>query len=151
MNTISTFKGNYAFLSNFFKLVTPIQHNRILYPTVEHFYQAMKSLDLNERLTISNIDYAGNARKYGRNIQLRPDWENAKVPVMRLGLILKFAANPGLKAELLSTWESVLVESNYWHDNVWGNCSCPKCVNIQGQNLLGYLLMETRTLFWSIK
>jgi ribA/ribD-fused uncharacterized protein len=151
MNTISIFKGNYSFLSNFFQLKTPILHNDIFYPTVEHFYQAMKSLSILERMTVSNIPGAGCAKKYGHSICLRSDWEEAKVSVMRLGLLLKFATNHELKIQLLNTWENVLVEGNYWHDNVWGNCMCPKCINTEGQNLLGYLLMEMRTLFQLVK
>jgi ribA/ribD-fused uncharacterized protein len=151
MNTISIFKGNYSFLSNFFQLKTPILHNNIFYPTVEHFYQAMKSLSILERMIISDLPNAGTAKKYGRSVYLRSDWEEAKVSVMRFGLILKFAINHELKIQLLNTWESVLIEGNYWHDNVWGNCLCPKCVNIEGQNLLGRLLMEVRELFQLIK
>jgi ribA/ribD-fused uncharacterized protein len=151
MNTISIFKGNYSFLSNFFQLKTPILHNDIFYPTVEHFYQAMKSLSILERMTISNLPHAGTAKKYGRSIYLRSDWEEAKVSVMRFGLLLKFATNHELKIELLNTCESILVEGNYWHDNTWGNCICPKCINIEGQNLLGYLLMEVRELFRLVK
>lgn len=151
METISTFKGKYGFLSNFSTLEIPIQHNSISYPTVEHFYQAMKSLSILERMTISNLPHAGGAKKHGRNVHLRSDWEEVKVPVMRFGLLLKFAANHELKIQLLNTWESVLIEGNYWHDNIWGNCMCPKCVNIPGLNILGYLLMETRELFKLIK
>ncbi|MCK4526498.1 NADAR family protein [candidate division WOR-3 bacterium] len=159
MNTISIFKGKYNFLSNFFTLEVPIAYNGISYPTVEHFYQAMKSLGPTDPGALNPVDriiIAGDsspfmARNFGRTIRLRPDWENAKISVMRLGLILKFAANPELKTQLLSTWESVLVEGNHWHDNIWGNCMCPKCANTKGQNLLGYLLMEVRELFRLIK
>jgi ribA/ribD-fused uncharacterized protein len=151
MNTISVFKGSYSFLSNFFTLRVPIQHDGIFYPTVEHFYQAMKSLSPNTRRIVSNIGYAGKARKYGRSIYLRSDWEETKVPIMRFGLMLKFAGNPGLKIQLLNTLTYILVEGNYWHDNIWGNCLCPKCATTQGQNLLGYLLMEVRELFRLIK
>ena len=151
MDTISVFKGDYEFLSNFFKLKIPIQHDGISYPTVEHFYQAMKSLSLENRRTIASIIYAGGAKKYARSIYLRPDWEGVKIPIMRFGLTLKFAGNPELKIKLLNTLAYILVEGNYWHDNIWGNCLCPKCVNIEGQNLLGYLLMEVRELFQLIK
>jgi ribA/ribD-fused uncharacterized protein len=151
MDTISVFKGDYEFLSNFFKLRIPIQHDGVSYPTVEHFYQAMKSLSPEKRRTIACIPYAGAAKKYGRSIYLRTDWESIKIPIMRLGLTLKFAGNPELKVQLLNTLTYILVEGNYWHDNIWGNCLCPKCANTQGQNLLGYLLMEIRELFRSIK
>ena len=31
--------------------------------------------------------------------------------------------------------------------NTWGDCSCPKCKNITGQNLLGKALMDVRANF----
>jgi ribA/ribD-fused uncharacterized protein len=151
METLSRFTGDYGFLSNFFTLAAPIQHDGVSYPTVEHFYQAMKSLSPDKRRTIASIPYAGGAKKYAYSIYLRPDWEGVKIPIMRLGLTLKFAGNPELKIQLLNTLTYILVEGNYWHDNIWGNCLCPKCANIRGQNLLGYLLMEMRELFRLIK
>jgi predicted NAD-dependent protein-ADP-ribosyltransferase YbiA (DUF1768 family) len=45
---------------------------------------------------------------------------------------------------LLDTGDEELVEGTTWHDNIWGNCSCPKCKNIPGQNRLGKLLMQIR-------
>jgi ribA/ribD-fused uncharacterized protein len=145
------FKGKYSFLSNFFQLKTPILHNDIFYPTVEHFYQAMKSLSILERMAISSVPYPEAAKEHGCSIHLRSDWEEIKVPVMRFGLMLKFATNHELKIQLLNTLTYILVEGNYWHDNIWGNCLCSKCVNIEGQNFLGYLLMEVRELFQLIK
>jgi hypothetical protein len=51
--------------------------------------------------------------------------------------------NPALKKALLDTrWEQ-LVEGNYWHDNVWGSCTCAKCGN-RGDNRLGVMLMQIR-------
>ena len=84
-------------------------------------------------------------------MELRSDWEQIKIVVMRVGLILKFSANPQLKTQLLNTNNDMLVEGNYWHDNIWGDCYCPKCVNITGKNYLGKLLMETRETFQLIK
>ena len=39
----------------------------------------------------------------------------------------------------------MLIEGNYWHDNYWGNCLCPKCKEIEGQNQLGKILMKVRS------
>ena len=46
---------------------------------------------------------------------------------------------------LLSTSNATLVEGNWWHDNFWGDCYCPKCKGIPGANTLGRLLMELRS------
>lgn len=62
---------------------------------------------------------------------------------MRQLLMQKFA-DVNLRVKLLATEDEELVEGNYWHDNFWGNCSCPKCKDIQGKNVLGTLLMEER-------
>ena len=62
---------------------------------------------------------------------------------MLIGLRKKFA-NPELRDLLLATGDEELVEGNYWHDNEWGNCTCPRCKNIPGKNKLGKLLMQVR-------
>ena len=31
------------------------------------------------------------------------------------------------------------------HDNEYGNCICPKCAEIEGENKLGKILMRVRT------
>ena len=85
---IVEFDGDYAFLSNFYP--STIYHEGITYPTNEHFFQAMKTLDIDERKAIAAAETPGLAKRMGRNVKLRPDWEAVKVDVMRLGLILKF-------------------------------------------------------------
>ena len=62
---------------------------------------------------------------------------------MYQGLKLKFS-DPILKEKLLATGNEKLEEGNWWHDNFWGNCYCPKCKNIEGVNKLGKLLMLLR-------
>jgi len=57
---------------------------------------------------------------------------------------LKFAQNPDLRKKLLATGTEELVEGNTWHDNYWGDCSCPECKNIKGRNQLGITLMRVR-------
>jgi predicted NAD-dependent protein-ADP-ribosyltransferase YbiA (DUF1768 family) len=63
---------------------------------------------------------------------------------MLAGLELKFGCNADIRKALLATHPQELVEGNYWHDNYWGNCLCPKCTHIEGQNHLGKLLMKIR-------
>ena len=48
--------------------------------------------------------------------------------------------------KLLATGEEELIEGNYWHDTCWGVCNCAKCGD-KGENRLGKLLMEVRTLY----
>lgn len=56
-------------------------------------------------------------------------------------------ADPVLKQKLLATGDEELVEGNYWHDNTYGNCSCERCKDIIGRNMLGNILMKLRTEF----
>lgn len=83
-------------------------------------------------------------KKEGRKADLSNGWfEHNKVEIMLIGLRLKFS-NPSMKKKLLDTGNRELIEGNYWHDNFWGDCYCPKCVNTNGQNTLGKLLMQIR-------
>ena len=140
---IDCFDGKWAFLSNFYW--NEIEHEGIVYPTNEHFFQAMKTLDNDERRQIANCLTPGQAKRMGRRVALRSDWESVKEDVMFLGLCLKFA-DEQLADWLLETGDEELVEGTTWHDNEWGNCSCPKCTNIEGKNKLGKLLMRVRDM-----
>ena len=140
---ISEFDKEWAFLSNFYW--SEIEFEGITYPTNEHFFQAMKTLDINERRAIANCLTPGQAKRMGRRVALRPDWEDVKESVMLEGLCLKFA-DEQLADWLLETGDEELVEGTTWHDNEWGNCSCPKCAHIEGKNKLGRLLMIVRDM-----
>jgi predicted NAD-dependent protein-ADP-ribosyltransferase YbiA (DUF1768 family) len=50
-----------------------------------------------------------------------------------------------LAERLLATEGEDLVEGNYWHDQIWGDCNCHVHQSIPGQNLLGKLLMRVRS------
>lgn len=140
-NAIEEFDGEYAFLSNFYH--APVHYDGIDYPTNEHFFQAMKTLDINLKKIIANAETPGKAKRLGRNVSLRPDWEEVKEHFMELGLRLKFK-NPTLRQKLLATGQKDLIEGNYWHDNEWGNCTCERCKNQKGKNKLGVCLMKVR-------
>ena len=138
---IDKFENEYAFLSNFYP--SPVQENGITYPTIEHYFQAQKTTVPFERVAIANAATPGQAKREGRRITLRKDWERVKDDVMLQGLRLKFAI-PELAEKLLTTGDAELVEGTTWHDNIWGNCSCPQCEDIPGENRLGKLLMQVR-------
>ena len=141
---IDFFDGEYAFLSNFYNASCIFEEK--FYPTVEHAFQAAKSLDQAERDWIAAAGSPGLAKRLGRRVNLRSDWEKVKFDVMEECLRSKFA-DPVLKQKLLATGDEELVEGNYWHDNTYGNCSCEKCKDIIGRNMLGNILMKLRTEF----
>lgn len=134
------FENEFEFLSNFSK--SEIVLDGIIYPTVEHFFQAMKTKDPIQRAEIAAAPTPGKAKRLGRHVQLRSDWEKVKFEVMRIGLCLKFK-DPTLREKLLATGDEQLVEETTWHDREWGICVCDRCQG-QGKNMLGHLLMETR-------
>ena len=135
MEKIDCFDGEFDFLSNFYE--STIYHDGIKYPTVEHAFQAAKTMDLNERIKIANMNTPGKAKRAGRKVALRPDWEQVKFEVMKELVTIKFL-NPDLKAKLLATKNAELIEGNTWNDTCWGVC---KGI---GQNNLGKILMEVR-------
>lgn len=142
MEEIRKFTGEFAFLSNFHP--SPISWDGHQFATVEHAYQAAKTLVKKEQEQIANCKTPGQAKRMGRKITLRNDWEKQKLPVMMWMIKLKFE-DPILRQKLLDTGDAHIVEGNHWHDNIWGECSCKKCEDIEPTNLLGTLLMEERS------
>lgn len=142
---ITKFKGEYRWLSNFWAVQVILDGT--VYPSVEHAYVAAKTLDQQVREKIRRLPTAADAKKFGRrigkSISFRPAWnDNFKVRLMRDLLRQKFT-DPDLRQRLIATGDEELVEINFWHDQVWGRCSCAKCGGA-GENWLGRLLMEVR-------
>ena len=81
---IKNFEGEYAFLSNFY--FSPMIIDNVVYTTNEHFFQAMKSLNPKERQSIVLAPTPGKAKRLGRKVSLRKDWEDIKEEVMLTGL-----------------------------------------------------------------
>ncbi len=133
---ITSFQGEYRFLSNFWE--APIYHDGIEYPTTEHAYQAAKTLDFQDRWAIAQLSTPGKAKREGRKVTLRPDFERVKLRLMLELNTLKFGTYPQLRASLVGTAPAELIEGNPWGDTYWGVC------NGTGENHLGKILMEIR-------
>lgn len=143
---IVKFRGQYNFLSNMHPALVTL--DGLTYPTVEHAYQAAKTLNEAERKTIrENLDPVF-AKKMGYRVQKRPDWKEICLSVMEELLHQKFK-DPLLAKKLLNTNPKYIKEGNAWHDNYWGSCTCVKCKD-QGENHLGKLLMKVRDSLCSI-
>lgn len=134
---ITSFSKEYRFLSNFFPCFVKL--DGITYASVEHAYQAAKTLDPKEREHIRSLSTPGQAKRAGKT--LRPDWERVKIRVMEHLLRQKFSQER-FKAWLLDTGTEHLMEGNEWGDKYWG------CVwtssGWSGENWLGKLLMYIR-------
>lgn len=102
---------------------------------------ASKCADQTQRKMFMGLN-GGQAKRLGRTITLRSDWETVKLEVMEQLVRQKFQYQL-LKEKLLETEDAILIEGNYWHDNFWGSCTCAKCGN-RGQNNLGKILMKIR-------
>lgn len=136
MNKIDNFVGEHRFLSNFSP--SPLEVDGQSYATVEHAFQALKTENPTEQEIVRNARTPGQAKKLGRRVTLRADWNTARVGVMKMLLEKKFS-DKVLRSELLATGDAELVEGNYWNDRFWGVCRG------SGENWLGKLLMEIRS------
>jgi len=139
--SILVFEGANFYLSNFYN--APVMYEGILYQNNEAAFQSAKTLDMSKRRYFAKLN-PSDAKKEGRRIKLREDWEHVKFDVMYQICLDKFQRNEELRKKLLSTKDAYLVEGNTWHDNCWGNCHCQKCIDIPGDNLLGQILMKVR-------
>jgi ribA/ribD-fused uncharacterized protein len=130
VNGIHEFCGTFRFLSNFWPLTNGL--------TTEHYYQAAKCAYPAEKVLIMQASSPGYAKRLGRTVKLRSDWDTIKVDVMRTLLEVKFQKGCQLAEALLATGVAQIEEGNTWGDTFWGLC------NGVGQNILGKLLMEVR-------
>lgn len=135
MSKIDSFRGEYHFLSNFYE--TPVCVYGIKYPNAEAAFQAQKCV-LPEEAEAFKTMSPQMAKRYGRMVQLKPNWEQIKDSVMLTVVRAKFK-DPVLKDLLLNTGAAELIEGNRWGDTYWGVC------NGKGKNRLGEILMTVRT------
>lgn len=138
IDRIAAFTDEHRFLSNFWPAVVSLPGDPNVYASVEHAYQAAKSLDADQRWAISMARTAGGAKRLGKTVRLRPDWERVKLDVM-LDLLRQKFIHADLAKLLRATGTAELVEGNTWGDTFWGVC------NGVGENHLGRLLMQVRT------
>ncbi len=135
--TIDSFRGEHDYLSNFYSC--PVEYDGLTYQNTEAAFQAAKCVDRNEREKFVSLS-PGQAKKLGRKVDLREDWETVKIDVMRDVLKSKFSLNSELREKLIATGDVELIEGNHWNDRFWGVCRG------KGQNHLGKLLMELREI-----
>lgn len=124
--------------SNMRKMDEPLVYQGVEYHTSENFYQAMKTKDLVTREFIADMN-PFQAKIYAKKIDLREDWSDIKLDVMRYILKFKFAPNTSW-GKKLREYKDEIVEFNNWRDFFWGR----DFVTGKGENYLGKILMEIR-------
>lgn len=134
---ISLFRDEYFFLSNFYPV--EIKLDGIVYPNAETAFQAQKTLDVEERRKFSMLKNPVQAKRLGRKVKLRDDWEEVKLEIMTEIVSQKFLQHPHLIEMLLQTGDEELVEGNKW-DVCKG----------KSENHLGKILMKIRDVYKSI-
>ena len=132
---IDSFREEYDFLSNFYHV--DVEYEGILYKNTEAAFQAQKVLNDDEKLLFSDLS-PREAKKLGRRVKLRKDWNDVKDNYMYEICKAKFQQHEDLAEKLLKTGDEELVEGNTWNDVYWGVC------NGKGKNQLGKTLMRIR-------
>lgn len=140
MNIIQFYRQNdpYGYFSNFSN--HPITIKNKVWPTSEHYFQAMKFEGTPYEEELRKTASPGLVAKMGRDRSkpLRKDWEDIKDDVMMEALVAKFTQHADLKQKLLNTKDAVLVEHTY-NDRYWADGG-----DGTGKNMLGILLMMLR-------
>ncbi len=132
---INLFRNEYFFLSNFYE--ADVKYNGIIFPHNEAAFQAQKSSDEKIQRIFTKLSPT-QAKRLGKNIYMRRDWNDIKDNIMYEICYNKFSQNELLKEKLINTGDALLIEGNTWHDTYWGMC------NNKGQNKLGKILMRVR-------
>lgn len=136
--------GKYWFLSPYaaFEIKMEVDGKVYTFPTVEHYYQAMKFDASDARfekiISLKNPDEARLLTKTpAYQINRRADFDEKKFQIMEQGMRAKFAQNKEAADMLKSTEDAVLIKS------------CKVCYQCgfgegSGQNHLGKMLMKIR-------
>jgi len=135
-NAITAFTGLHRWLSNF--AACSVTFDGKVYTTVEHAYQAAKSLNPEYREAVRHARTAGGAKRLGRLAPMRHDWEDIKEDVM-IHLTHQKYQHEYYRQLLIATGSAEIVEGNTWGDTFWGVC------NGSGQNKLGHIIMAVRS------
>ena len=132
LKIIDKFSGEYRWLSNFWI------HDTYKNLSVEHHYQAAKTTNIHDWFYIMAQDTPGKAKRIGKEITVRQDWDMVKLILMEQFIRDKFTMNMELRLKLMDTRGITLMESNTWGDTYWGVCDS------FGLNHLGKILMKVR-------
>ena len=83
VDKISEFQGNNRWLSNFWIADQEIAGQ--IYSCNEQWYVMNKCEDLHDEIMAATK--SGDIKRLGRKCKMRENWDNMKIPVMKIGLI----------------------------------------------------------------
>ena len=130
------FRDKLWFLSNMCKV--DVSYEGEVYQCVESAFQAAKCKNKKDRLKFVALN-GFEARKLGKEVAIKKNWNDIRIDVMRGLLVQKFnSVTEPWFGEWLGKVEGKIAEDNWWGDTFWGR------VNGTGANHLGRLLMEIR-------
>ena len=110
------------------------------WPSVEHYYQAMKFDDPEYREEIRQAADPAAAVKLGksRRHQRRKDWKKTSIVVMTRGTYIKCRSYPAIAQLLLDSGDITIAELSMY-DYFWGSGR-----DMRGMNNFGKMLMAVR-------
>ncbi len=111
-----------------------------LWPSVEHYYQAMKFENSEYREKIRLADHPKRARRLGRTRfkKIRKDWHTVREVVMTRAVYIKCRTHDDVADILLNTEDQKIIERSSY-DYYWG---CGR--DGRGHNTYGKVLMNVR-------
>jgi ribA/ribD-fused uncharacterized protein len=143
--------GEYRWLSNMAEY--PIQIEDKKYPTVEHYYQAMKAHEFEPEIEekIRTTPSTKAVKALGDKIKnfIKESWDSKQLEIMKRGVRAKFIQHPELMKQLQETGDKQIGNSDA-RDSYWGigtSENTEKSKNPdkwKGQNHLGKIIMEIR-------
>lgn len=111
---------------------------------MEHYYQAYKADSAQGFQHVLSAPTPAEAKRRGRKVGMRPQFEDDKRMIMLNGVLAKFTQHPELRHQLALTGRHELAEVNTWGDRYWGMVSAS--AGLEGENWLGRILMMAREL-----
>ena len=139
-NMILCFHGDHFFLSNFYQAQFSWDFWSY-WNSAEAAFQSAKCTSDEERRKFTELSITPTiAKRMGRQVQLRTDWEQVKDGIMEAIVHAKFFQIEPLARKLMATGNAELIESNTWGDTYWG----VDLHTMHGQNKLGKILMKIR-------
>jgi ribA/ribD-fused uncharacterized protein len=148
-------KGPYRTFSNMAEYPVQIEDKR--YPTVEHYFQAMKAQTFNDKEILEKIMETPSAKAVkalGKKVKnfVKEKWDSERLDVMRRGVRAKFVQHPEIQKQLIETGNKQIGDADA-RDLFWGigtSENTDKSLHPEkwkGQNQLGKLMMSLREEF----